>query len=193
MSTQISPDLKFSSRCYPSLDMEIRLLTDADAQAYWDLRLEALETDPRAFGSSPEELRTFSVQQTGERIRATADGSVLGAFDGRELVGNVGFRRESRAKTRHKGVIWGVYVTSSHRSKGVAGALLSDLIRRFKAYPDLRQVTLAVSSAQIAAMKLYRAAGFESFGLEHAALKIGDEYVDEHWMMLRLQGGSTQQ
>lgn len=35
--------------------VDIRPLTAADASAYWHVRIEALETEPDAFGSSAEE------------------------------------------------------------------------------------------------------------------------------------------
>ena len=43
-----------------------------------------------------------------------------------------------------------------------------------------------VAATQPVAMKLYRSVGFEPFGFEAAALKVGEEFVDEHWMVLRL-------
>ena len=36
--------------------MTLRLLTPADANAYWHLRLEALRTDPSAFGQTVEDV-----------------------------------------------------------------------------------------------------------------------------------------
>ena len=45
---------------------------------------------------------------------------------------------------------------------------------------------VSVSSSQIAAKKLYRSLGFESFGVEEKALKIGDQYLKEEYMVLRL-------
>jgi RimJ/RimL family protein N-acetyltransferase len=83
-------------------------------------------------------------------------------------------------------MMWGVYVTPVHRGKGIAKDLLAATLDRVKTYPDLLQVTLAVTAEQKSAWQRYDSVGFKEFGLELAALKIGDACVDAHWMVLRL-------
>jgi ribosomal protein S18 acetylase RimI-like enzyme len=95
--------------------------------------------------------------------------------------------REAGQKERHKGRIYAVYVSSMHRGKGVGRALVTELIERVKCDPSIEQILLAVASSQSAAKRLYRNLGFEIYGTEPNALKIGSTYVDEDHMILRIR------
>jgi ribosomal protein S18 acetylase RimI-like enzyme len=171
------------------IDVETRVLTESDAAVYWNLRLEALEQEPQAFAESAEQHRATPVELAAARLRETDDsGFVVGAFLSGELVGMAGFFREKHLKARHKGRIWGVYVRRSCRRQGIGRALFQALLEKVRTLPGLEQVDLTVSTQQVAAKTLYRSLGFETFGVERASLKIGDQYFDEEYMVLRLSG-----
>ena len=50
-------------------EIEFRRLNESDAAAYWDLRDEALEREPLAFGKSAEEHRATTVEEWATRFR----------------------------------------------------------------------------------------------------------------------------
>ncbi len=167
--------------------MEVRRVTERDVESLWRLRLEALASEPDAFAEAPEEHRAISLEAYAERIRASNDENfVIGAFIGGELVGMVGFYREQRLKRRHCGGIWGMFVAASSRGRGLGAALLQAALAEARKIPGLRRVHLDVSTTQTAARKLYVSAGFESYGIESGALHVGERYLDQEHMILRL-------
>lgn len=166
----------------------IRLLEASDVGEFLRLRLEALQNDPAAFGSSWEEERTQTPESIAPRLRPVPNGNFLvGAFNGPRLIGMAGFLRRESLKTRHKGSIWGVYVTSGERGAGVGRALLLSLLERARGYDGLEQITLSVAVPQKSARHLYASLGFEVYGYERHALKIGESYVDEEHRMLQIK------
>jgi ribosomal protein S18 acetylase RimI-like enzyme len=170
--------------------MIIRALTEADAQTYRDIRLRMLKEEPAAFTASYEECSQRPLSSVVERLRDEnnrPDNFILGAFEGEPLLGTVGLWRESGAKTRHKGNIWGMYVAPEARGQGIGRALLQEATARAKTLPALEQIQLGVVVTQTAARQLYASLGFVVFGVEKRAVKIGEAYLDEELMVLHLK------
>lgn len=169
--------------------MEIRALTRADVDAFQRLRRERLEREPRAFAESLAEHDVTPVEAVARRLDSSSDDQfVMGAFaPGGQLVGMAGFARNMRAKSRHKAVIWGVYVQPTWRNQGVARTLLAKVIERAKAHPGIEKIMLTVAADQVAARRLYASLGFETFGHEKHALRVDGAYVDEDQMVLWLR------
>jgi ribosomal protein S18 acetylase RimI-like enzyme len=103
------------------------------------------------------------------------------------LAGIATFIREKGLKERHKGHIYGVYVSPAHRQKGLGRAMIAAVVAMAKEDASLEQILLAVGTFQEAAMRMYRESGFEVYGTEPRALKVGSRYVDEQQMILRIR------
>jgi GNAT superfamily N-acetyltransferase len=129
--------------------MEVRFLTAEDASSYWKLRLEALELEPDAFTDSPEAHRALSVEDVAARLSSDPENNfIVGAFHGERLKGSAGFYRVKGGKVRHKGHIWGVYISSEARGLGAGKLMLRALLERAQALQGIEKVLLAVGTTQ---------------------------------------------
>jgi ribosomal protein S18 acetylase RimI-like enzyme len=164
--------------------MEIRFLTPDDADQWLRLRMEALEGDLEAFSASLDEYRSLSLDEVKRRLWSDGDAFVLGAFEEGCLRGIAGFYREKGPKSRHKGRVWGVYVTPGARGARIGYKMMQALLDRAMRIEGLEQVLLSVAATQEPAIRLYRSVGFNSLGREPRALRIGDRYIDEEYMVL---------
>jgi ribosomal protein S18 acetylase RimI-like enzyme len=168
--------------------VRIRPLTADDSAEWSRLRLEALECEPEAFSSSPEEHRALTMKEIMSRLGGSdGDSFVMGAFENGALVGMVGFHRERGPKSRHKGRIWGVYVNAQHRGHGIGRKLLQAVMERATRIDGIDQILVSFTCTQTAAAALYRSSGFESFGHEPRALKVGGRFIDEEHLALSVK------
>jgi len=171
--------------------MRIQALTEEYTEQFRGLRLQALRDTPEAFGSSYEEESQLSATQFIQKFAAlrTAiiDNFILGAFDeSNRLVGVVGLYPEPKKKTQHKANVVGMYVAPEARNQSVGRLLLEELIARASRLERIRKLNLAVVSTNIAAKRLYLSLGFQVYGVERDALKVGDTFYDEDLMALML-------
>ena len=174
--------------------MYIRILNEADAKKYQEVRLSALKNNPESFGSTYERELEFSYELVAERIKPAKDKFVLGAFnDVNSLLGIVTFVREKERKFCHKGDVFGMYVKAEYRRLGLGRSLMNRLIKEAKKCGGLEQIRLTVVSNNDSAKKLYQSIGFEVYGVEKNAIKYHNQYFDEDLMVLYTNESRTLQ
>lgn len=170
--------------------MPIRRLGPGDAPAFRRLRLEALRESPTAFGSSYSEEARRPLASFRKRLEKRPGQWVFGMIDGRTLVGVIRLTREENKTERHKASIYGLYVASTQRSRGIARELLQKAIETAANLKGVRQIRLAAVTTNAAAIALYRSAGFEAYGKEDEALLISGQFYAELLMVKRVSNSA---
>ena len=126
-------------------DIEIRRLAREDAVLYRDIRLEALQTHPEAFGSTFEVEDAQPLSLFSDRLGSS---TVLGAFRDTELVGIVGFAVQQGQKEATKAALWGMYVRSAARNAKVGRRLVEAGMQYARQQVELIQLSVVVDNEQ---------------------------------------------
>jgi RimJ/RimL family protein N-acetyltransferase len=172
--------------------MLIRKMVKADAAAYRDLRLRALQLHPEAYGSSYEESVERDIEFFRERIpEPESFDAIFAAEETGQLVGMVSFVRDTPQKMKHIGNIYGVYVEAAVRGKGIGRLLMQHTIDHARQISGLRQLALNVVTTNATALKLYESLGFKIWGTNPAVLFANGRFYDEHCMTLFLNESDT--
>lgn len=171
--------------------MRIARLVAADAAPYRELMLQAYELAADAFTSTAAE-RAAEPESFWARRIADPSGmtAAFGAFDRDRLVGTVALEFSAKPKTRHKALVIGMYVAPEARRAGAARGLLQAAVEFARAREDLLVLNLTVTQGNTAAVRLYEAAGFVTFGVEPMAILTPGGYrAKVHmWLALRPAG-----
>jgi ribosomal protein S18 acetylase RimI-like enzyme len=166
--------------------VHIRRLLPSDAIAFQALRLRGLLESPTAFGSSHEEEVDHPTPAIAESLAEGSGRNMFGAFIDMLLIGIVGIGRETSLKERHRGFVRSMYVAPEARRQGVGKDLMGEALQFATSIPGLRQLTLAVTAGNSAAINLYEGFGFKICGTAPEALYVHGRYHDELQMVCRL-------
>jgi ribosomal protein S18 acetylase RimI-like enzyme len=165
----------------------MRILQAGDARLFHAFRLTGLRESPGSFGASLADELAMPEEVVAARITPTEQSWVLGAFAASSsLVGCIGWYRDKGAKVAHKSHIWGMYVAPDWRGRGIAQALVADVIARAGRAPGVIQVELFVSVENTRAARLYEAAGFERVAVLPRALLTDGRYIDDLLLIRRV-------
>ncbi len=164
--------------------MNIVELTAKDITQYKQFITQGLMENENAFRISPaDELNEgFPTQDNPYSF-------TLGAVtEAGELMGIVSFKREveNRIRLQHKGLLFRMYVSDQYSGRGIAKALIGEVIKRAMHLPNIEQINLTVITSNERAKGLYQKFGFQTFGVERNAVKTNGGYLDEDLMVLSL-------
>ncbi len=161
---------------------QLRRLEARDAERYRALRLDGLLRHPEAFGASHEDEAKQPPEWFANRLAMAA---IFGGFDAAgTLVGVAGLSIPNAIKSKHKGILWGMYVVEAARASGLARRLVEAVIDEARGKVEQLQLTVVASNAP--ALRLYSKLGFVGYGLEKRALCVDGQYFDETLMALSL-------
>jgi ribosomal protein S18 acetylase RimI-like enzyme len=146
----------------------------ADAVLYRDIRLEALQANPEAFGSTFEGENALPLSSSSDRLGSS---TVLGAFRDSELVGIACFVVQQGHKEAHKGTLWGMYVRPAARNASVGRRLVEAVCDHARQRVELIQLSVVQDNEP--ARSFYASLGFMEYGVEKNALKQAGRYYDE--------------
>ena len=157
----------------------IRQGQERDAQAYRELRLEALRNHPEAFSADYDVNEKRPIIFWVERMRSLGDQNMMFfAIHENDLVGMYGIYRGDSSKTRHSGTIVSVYVKSEWRGLHIAEALTEACIE-WAREKEIIIVKLGVNATNTSAIRCYERCGFKTYGTEPQAILANGKIYDE--------------
>ncbi len=159
----------------------IKQLGADDWQIWKNFRLEALKNSPESFGSFYEEELNWT---NSDFQNSLTKSDIFGVFVDNSLISCAGFYSLNSAKTKHRGVIWGMYTKPECRGQGIASALIQTIINHAKS--RVTQLHLTCVTSNLGAVALYKKHGFKIYGEEPNSLKIENQYFNEYMMVLVL-------
>ena len=155
----------------------VRVLTAGDARAYSVIRLNALRTDPAAFGSSFASESSFTPDEW--RTRVVPPGGAVFGIDGVDGLVATGAVVTDWVDNRDC-VLVAMWTEPDHRGNGHGRSIVESAVE-FARARGARRVRCSVTEGNDTAMTLYVSCGFvptgitdtrESDGLCHSHLEI---------------------
>jgi RimJ/RimL family protein N-acetyltransferase len=167
-------------------DVSVATLGPQDWQDLRTIRLEALRSEPAAYSSTYEETLAWSDEDWRRRLANPRRMHLLARAQ-RHPIGIVGGYLGSDEGDESVAQVFGMYVTSEHRGRGIGRLLLTSLLDRLSTFPHISTIRLGVTETQEPARRLYESMGFQVVGKAEEGIVVHGRWYDELIMELRVR------
>lgn len=161
--------------------IKFRQVTEADAEAYLELRLRLdgetefmlLQPGERVIMPKQERNRLVSLLEQGTSMIFAAEAE--GRWIGYLAAFGSNYKRNKHAASLVLGIL------QSYSGRGVGTRLFAEL-NEWATERGIHRLELTVMAHNEAAIALYKKCGFEVEGVRRHAIRLGDRYIDELYM-----------
>ena len=142
------------------------------------------QEDNLSFGKEGVPITVEAEENYLKNLENSRDGVMFVAKKNGRIIGEASLNRLPR-RMSHRGEL-GISVAKAFWNKGVGSALLEQIID-FAKQNDFRIIDLQVRSDNLAAIHLYQKYGFLKLCTYPSFFRIGDNFIDFDFMLLKLK------
>jgi RimJ/RimL family protein N-acetyltransferase len=139
--------------------VSIRQLNENDWRVFSEVRLRALQTDPKVFGSNYGLESKFDEEDWRGRLRQE-NAAIFMLFDDDAPIGMTGvsvFRDDATGRTA---ILWGSWLEPRFRGKGLSKLIYQTRIDWAKAHPTIEKIIVSHRASNVASKYANQKHGF---------------------------------
>ena len=159
------------------MSISIRQLNESDWSKLARIRLKALKTDPKVFGSNYESESKFTESDWRSRLQSK-DSAVFMVFDGEKPIGMTGVSVWREDLTNRTAIFWGSWLEPDYRRKGLSKLMYRARFDWVKKYPIIERIIVSHRASNVASKYANQKHGFV-FTRTHEKLWADGETEDE--------------
>ncbi len=142
------------------MNISIRQINKDDWQEFSEIRLKALQSDPKVFGSHYEREKNYSKQDWIEWVGAKNQ-AIFFIYDEEKPVGMTGIYIPQDTSAKTTAVLWGSWLEPDYRRKGISDLMYKARINWAKSQPELKRIEVSHRESNVASKYANQKHGFQ--------------------------------
>lgn len=165
------------------MSFQIRLLNENDWLAFSQIRLKALKTDPKVFGSNFERESKFPEDDWRERLRAE-DNAIFLISDDEAPIGITAVSVDRNDRSGKTALLWGSWLAPEFRGKGLSNLMYQTRIDWAKSRSNVEKIIVSHRASNLASKRANQKYGFTE---THTTEKIWTDDATENEIFYELK------
>lgn len=162
--------------------MQIRPLTSHDWEAFRDLRLIALKTDPAMFGSTYEREAAYDELTWRDRVSRRGK-EMFGLYDGERMIGLTGIITDSELDGGRTGVLVASFIVPEYRGRGLSAMFFDARFKWAREQEYITKLVAGVRATNGPSQKAIESHGFKEVQRFHRPDGTDGEQIDYQLML----------